>query len=70
MPGQTVAYRVIAAGGGGGSNPLRSLLTLAVIIAVAIYAPDIGIALAGKGATAGTIAAYTAATSIALNISS
>lgn len=57
-----VEYRVVAQGGGG----LRTLLTVAVFIAVAVYAPQLGTYLAGAGASTGAIAGYTAASSIGL----
>lgn len=58
-----VEYRVVA---GNGGDPLRTLLTVAVVIAVAVYAPQLGTYLAGTGASAGAVAGYTAASSIGL----
>jgi len=68
LPGQTVAYRIVATGGSSG----RMLLMLAVVIAVSIYAPEIGLNLAqaevAGPATAGAIKAWTVAASIGLNM--
>jgi hypothetical protein len=67
LPNQTVAYRVMAAGGSTG----RLLMTLAVVIAVITFQPEIGAlanTLAGSGASAGTIAAYSASISMGLNM--
>ncbi len=57
-----VEYRVVARSG----DPVRTLLTVAVVIAVAVYAPQLGVYLAGAGASAGAVAGYTAAAAIGL----
>lgn len=69
LPGQTVAYRLVAAGGNSG----RMLMTFALIIAVSLYAPQLGVQLAqaeiGVGAaTAGSIQGWTIAANIGLNM--
>lgn len=61
---QTVAYKSVAQGG----NGTRLLLTLAVVVASAYLGPMAGQALAGAGASAGTIAAYTAVSTMAINM--
>ena len=58
-----VEYRVVAQNG---DNIVRTLLTVAVVIAVAVYAPQLGAYFAGAGASAGAVAGYTAASSIGL----
>lgn len=60
--GQHVTYRVLAQG----SNAGRLILTLAVVVASVYFGPQVGVALAGEGATAATVAAYTAAAQIAI----
>jgi len=57
-----VEYRVVPKSG----DPVRTLLTIAVVIAVAVYAPQLGAYFAGAGASAGAVAGYTAAASIGL----
>ena len=61
---QTVAYKSVAQG----RNASRLLLTLAVVVAAAYLGPIAGQALAGAGASAGTIAAYTAVSTMAINM--
>lgn len=63
LPGQTVAYRIMAAGGSSG----RMLLTFALIIAVAIAAPYAGSYLATTTGV-GTAAGWAVAASIGLNM--
>lgn len=58
----TVEYRVIP-----GKNALRTILTVAVVVAVAVYAPQLGAYLAGTGATATAVAGYTAAAGLVMN---
>jgi hypothetical protein len=64
LEGQTVTYNCVATGG----NSTRLLLTLAVVVAAAYLGPMAGQAIAGAGASAGTIAAYTAVSTMALNM--
>jgi hypothetical protein len=67
LPNQTIAYRVMAAGGSTG----RLLMTLAVVIAVISFQPQIAAlanTLAGAGASTATVAAYTASISMGLNM--
>lgn len=65
--GQSIQYRAVAKG-----DSVRTILTIALIVVVAIYAPEIAAELStsmGTAATASTVGAgYVAATSIALNI--
>ena len=68
QPDQKVAYKCVAEGRQG----IRTLLTLAVVVAaVYIAGPqglNLGAELAGAGASAGTVAAYTAAVTAAVNM--
>lgn len=57
-----VEYRAVP-----GKNALRTLLTIAVVITVAIYAPQLGAYLAGSGASTAAVAGYTAAVGLAMN---
>lgn len=53
-PGVTVTMRVVAQGGGGGGskNPLRTVLTIAVIAAAFYFGPALGATLGGLSSTA------------------
>ena len=68
LPGQTVAYRVMAASGGTG----RLLMTLAVVIAAITLGPEFGTYLAESEvagpATAGAIKGWTVAAQIGINL--
>lgn len=57
-----VEYRAVP-----GKNAIRTLLTIAVVITVAIYAPQFGAYLAGAGASTAAVAGYTAAAGLAMN---
>jgi hypothetical protein len=60
--GDMVAFVVLPQGGGGGAS---NVLKVVLMVIVMIYAPVLGAQLAGAGATAGTVAAYTAGVQMA-----
>lgn len=60
--GDVIAYVVLPQGGGGGGS---NVLKMVLMIVVMIYAPTLGAQMAGAGASAGTVAAYTAAVQVA-----
>lgn len=62
--GQQVSYRTIAQG----RSTTRLLLVFAVVVASIYFGPQVGAALAGEGASAATVAAYTAAAQMAINM--
>ena len=68
QPDQKVAYKCVAEGRGG----LRTILTLAVVVAATYIAGpaglNMGAQLAGAGASTASIAAYTAAVTAAVNM--
>ncbi|NNG04357.1 MAG: phage tail protein, partial [Inquilinus sp.] len=56
-PGRTIALSIVPGGGGGGKNPLRVILQIALIAAVAAFAGPLGATFAtqfGVTATVGT----------------
>lgn len=55
--GTTITMRVVPQGGGGGKSPLRTVLTIAVIVAAMYAGPALGAYLAGYSSVAAANAA-------------
>ena len=65
VAGQTVSVRMVPGGGGGGKNPLRTILTVLVVVAAVAFAPALGgalnaAAISSFGPAAANLALYTA----------